>query len=407
MMDVIKIGGGICSPTGFQAAGVHCGFRKNKDKKDLGLIVSDVDCNVAAVFTQNKVKGAPITVDKEHIKNGKIRAVICNSGNANTCAANGIEIAKGTCELTAKALNIKPEDVFVSSTGVIGEPMNIEIFKEGVPRVVNNLSYNGSDDFAHAIMTTDTVKKEAAYSFEISGCEVKIGGVAKGSGMIHPNMATMLCFITTDVNITAEMLQKALNSDIKDSFNQISIDGDTSTNDTMCIMANGLAGNVLIEQEDENYRKFCKALATLTVNLAKGVVKDGEGASKLIECTVSKAPDKQIARQVSKSVVTSTLFKAAVFGEDANWGRILCAIGYSGADFDISLTDVYLRSEKGSIAVCKDGTYYKFDEDIAAGILTDDEIFVDIVLNQGLYEAKAWGCDLSYEYVRINGDYRT
>lgn len=406
-MDINKIGGGICAPQGFMAAGVHCGFRKNKDKKDLGIVVSDKMCKVAAVFTQNKVKGAPILVDKEHIKDGNIKAIICNSGNANTCASNGMEIANRTCELLAKELGIKPGDVFVSSTGVIGEPMNISTFEEGIPRVVKELSYTGSNDFAHAIMTTDTVKKEGAYSFKIAGKEIKIGGVAKGSGMIHPNMATMLCFITTDLNITSEMLQKALNRDIRDSFNQISVDGDTSTNDTMCILANGMAGNKLIETENEDYRAFCDALAVLTKNLAKGVVKDGEGATKMIECTVTKAPDKHIARKVSKGVVTSTLFKAAIFGEDANWGRILCAIGYSGADFDINFVDVYLRSELGKILVCKDGTYHKFDEDLAAQILTEDEIFVDIVMNQGLYEAKAWGCDLSYEYVRINGDYRT
>ncbi len=406
-MDISKIGGGICAPKGYMASGIHCGFRKNRDKKDLGIIVSDKECSVAAVFTQNKVKGAPIAVDKEHIKDGKIRAVICNSGNANTCAVNGIEVAENTCRLLAEALDIKKEDVFVSSTGVIGEPLKFETFEEGVPRAVKELSYTGSDDFAHAIMTTDTVKKEAAYSFKIAGKEVKIGGVAKGSGMIHPNMATMLCFITTDADITPEMLQKALNRDIKDSFNQISVDGDTSTNDTVCLMANGMAENILIDTEDENYRTFCDALATLTKQLAKGVVKDGEGATKMIECTVTKAPDKQIARRISKAVITSTLFKSAIFGEDANWGRILCAVGYSGADFDINFVDVYLRSKIGSILVCKDGSYYEFDEDMAAEILTDDEIFVDIDLNQGLYDAKAWGCDLSYEYVRINGDYRT
>lgn len=406
-MDISKIGGGICAPKGYMASGIHCGFRKNRDKKDLGIIVSDKECSVAAVFTQNKVKGAPIAVDKEHIKDGKIRAVICNSGNANTCAVNGIEVAENTCRLLAEVLDIKKEDVFVSSTGVIGEPLKFETFEEGVPRAVKELSYTGSDDFAHAIMTTDTVKKEAAYSFKIAGKEVKIGGVAKGSGMVHPNMATMLCFITTDADITPEMLQKALNRDIKDSFNQISVDGDTSTNDTVCLMANGMAENILIDTEDENYRTFCDALATLTKQLAKGVVKDGEGATKMIECTVTKAPDKQIARRISKAVITSTLFKSAIFGEDANWGRILCAVGYSGADFDINFVDVYLRSKIGSILVCKDGSYYEFDEDMAAEILTDDEIFVDIDLNQGLYDAKAWGCDLSYEYVRINGDYRT
>lgn len=406
-MDISKIGGGICAPKGYMASGIHCGFRKNRDKKDLGIIVSDKECSVAAVFTQNKVKGAPIAVDKEHIKDGKIRAVICNSGNANTCAVNGIEVAENTCRLLAEALDIKKEDVFVSSTGVIGEPLKFETFEEGVPRAVKELSYTGSDDFAHAIMTTDTVKKEAAYSFKIAGKEVKIGGVAKGSGMIHPNMATMLCFITTDAYITPEILQKALNRDIKDSFNQISVDGDTSTNDTVCLMANGMAENILIDTEDENYRTFCDALATLTKQLAKGVVKDGEGATKMIECTVTKAPDKQIARRISKAVITSILFKSAIFGEDANWGRILCAVGYSGADFDINFVDVYLRSKIGSILVCKDGSYYEFDEDMAAEILTDDEIFVDIDLNQGLYDAKAWGCDLSYEYVRINGDYRT
>lgn len=406
-MKIEFIHGGICAPKGFQASAVHCGIRKNKTKKDLSLIISDVLCNVAAVYTKNKVKGAPIAVTKENIKDGTAKAIICNSGNANTCAPNGIEIAQKTCDLLGKALGIPPTDVIVSSTGVIGEPMSIEPFEKGIPEAVSALSYDGSDQAAEGIMTTDTVKKELAVSFLLGEKECHIGGIAKGSGMIHPNMATMLSFITTDVAITHEMLKKALSTDVADTFNQISIDGDTSTNDTVAIMANGLAENKIIDQEGEDFQTFCKALNTITAELSRGIAKDGEGATKLLECIVSGAPDANTARIISKSVITSSLFKAAMFGEDANWGRALCAIGYADAEFDINKVDVTLSSAKGKVEVCKSAAYNPYSEEVAAEILAEDEIKILVALNQGDGEGRAWGCDLTYDYVKINGDYRT
>lgn len=406
-MFIEFINGGVCAPKGFQAAGVHCGLRKNKSKKDLALIVSDVNCNVAAVYTQNKVKGAPIIVTKEHIKNGMAKAIICNSGNANTCAPNGVEIATQTCEILAKELDISPQDIIVSSTGVIGLPLLLEPFQTGIPKLVKKLSYDGSDMAAHGIMTTDTLKKEVAVSVIIGNKECHIGGIAKGSGMIHPNMATMLCYITTDVAITSEMLQKALHSDVVDTFNQVSVDGDTSTNDTVAIMANGLAGNTIIDTEGKDFEVFCKALNTITVPLAKGIAKDGEGATKMLECIVSGAPDKKTARVISKSVITSSLFKSAMFGEDANWGRALCAIGYADAEFDINKVDIVLSSSKGNVEVCKNSGYNTFSEEAAAEILSESEIKILVSMNQGEAKARAWGCDLTYNYVKINGNYRT
>ncbi len=401
------IEGGICAPKGYKAAGIHCGIRKNKFKKDLALITSDKRASVAAVFTTNKVKGAPIAVTRENIKDGYASAIICNSGNANTCAPNGAQIARDTCALTAEALGIDAADVIVSSTGVIGEAMSIEPFKAGIPTLVKHLSENGSDDAAHAIMTTDTEKKEAAFSFELGGKECRIAGIAKGSGMINPNMATMLCFITTDVAITPALLQKALSNDILDTFNQIWIDGDTSTNDTVALMANGMAGNAEITEEGLDYAVFCGALSAVTSRLSRKIAKDGEGASKLIECVVSGAPDKQTARIVSKSVISSNLFKAAVFGRDANWGRALCAIGYSKADFDAGNIDVVLSSEVGSVKVCSHSEYSPYSEEEASEILGADEIKVLVDLHLGDASAAAFGCDLTYEYVRINGDYRS
>ena len=406
-MYIEFIDGGICAPKGFQASGVHCGIRQNKTKKDLSLIVSDAMCTAAAVYTKNKVKGAPITVTKEHLKDGKAKAIICNSGNANTCAPNGVEIAKQTCELLAKELNISASDIIVSSTGVIGLPMSIEPFERGIPKLVKKLSYDGSDDAARGFMTTDTVKKEFAVSLIIGNRECHIGGIAKGSGMIHPNMATMLCYLTTDVAITSEMLQKALSNDILDTFNQLSVDGDTSTNDTVAILANGLAENAVIDSEGKDFETFCAALNVINSAIVKALAKDGEGASKLLECIVSDAPDQKTARVVSKSVITSSLFKSAMFGEDANWGRALCAIGYADAEFDAENIDIVLSSAKGSIEVCKGSSYCWFSEEEASEILSEKEIKILVSLNQGDAQAMAWGCDLTYKYVKINGDYRS
>jgi glutamate N-acetyltransferase/amino-acid N-acetyltransferase len=398
---------GVCAPKGFRASGVHCGFRANQKKKDLGIIFSDVPCNAAAVFTQNKVKGAPIDVSREHIKNGKAQAIVVNSGNANTCAPNGLAIARETCKLTADALGIGETDVIVASTGVIGETPDVSLFRTGVPRAAKKLSYSGSDGIARAIMTTDRVPKQAAVSFTISGKKCVIGGIAKGSGMINPNMATLLCFITTDAAISKKMLRKAINLDVAETFNQISVDGDTSTNDTLAILANGLAGNAEIATENEDFETFCNALRKVTVTLCRGLAKDGEGATKLLECVVSGAPTKKIARLASSSVIGSDLVKSAAFGEDANWGRILCAVGYTEANFDCSNIDVHISSAAGTILVCKGSEAVKLDENKAAKILAMDEIKLTVNLHQGEAEAIAYGCDLTYGYVRINGRYRS
>lgn len=402
------IDGGVCAPKGFQAAGVHCGIRsKNTDKKDLALIVSDELCTAAAVYTQNKVKGAPIAVTREHLKDGKAKAVICNSGNANTCAPNGVEIAKKTCDLAAEHIGIKAENIIVCSTGVIGEELIMEPFEKGMKPLVKALSYEGGTLAAEAIMTTDTVSKECAVEFELGGKTCRIGATAKGSGMINPNMATMLSFITTDAAISSSMLQQALSQDIKDSYNQISVDGDTSTNDTVAIMANGLCGNPEIEGDGEAFKQFCEALAMVTKVLAKKLAADGEGATKLIECQVTGAPDKETARSLSKSVISSDLLKSAMFGEDANWGRVLCAIGYAPADFSADDITVEMSSKKGSIKVCEHSALYPHSEEKAAEILSETEIKIEVNLNQGQEQAAAWGCDLTYDYVKINGDYRS
>lgn len=406
-MNTGFIEGGICAPKGFQASGVHCGIRGNTSKNDLSLILSDVMCSAAAVYTKNKVKGAPLLITKEHLADGKAVAVICNSGNANTCAPNGIEIAVKTCDLLAEKLEVNPEDIIVASTGVIGQPMSMVPFEKGIPEAIGKLSDNGSEEAAFGIMTTDTVKKEFAVKFELGGKECKIGGIAKGSGMIHPNMATMLCFLTTDAAIAPELLHKALSADILDTFNQLSVDGDTSTNDMVSVMANGLAGNVLIDKEGEDFNVFCAALNQVTSAIVKALAKDGEGAGKLLECTVTGAPDQETARTISKSVITSSLFKAAMFGEDANWGRVLCAIGYADAEFDIDKVDVSLASVKGKVDVCKGAAYNEYSEEEASVILKEDEISILVSLNQGEAEAKAWGCDLTYSYVEINGSYRS
>ena len=405
MMKMIE--GGVCAAKGFTAAGVHCGIRKNRTKNDIALIYSEVPASAAAVYTTNLVKGAPLTVTKKHLENGTAQAVICNSGNANTCNANGIEIAEEMSALTAKALGINADDIVVASTGVIGQPLDIEPIAAGIPELVKNLSVNGCDDAAQGIMTTDTVKKEVAVEFEIGGKTCHIGGIAKGSGMIHPNMATMLVFITTDAAVAPEMLKKALSSDIADTFNMVSVDGDTSTNDMVTVLANGMAGNELITAEGEDFAAFMKALNTVTVNLCRMIAGDGEGATKLLECVVDGAKDVACAKAVAKSVICSSLLKAAMFGADANWGRVLCAIGYSGAAVDVNKIDVSFKSCKGEIAVCKNGAGIDFSEDDAKEILLEKEIDILVSLNDGDKTATAWGCDLTYDYVKINGDYRT
>ena len=403
-MDIIS--GGICAAKGFKANGIHCGIRKNKTKKDLSLIFSEKRANTAAVYTTNLVKGAPLTVTKNHIADGYAQAVICNSGNANTCNANGIEIAEQMSELLGAQMGIDAKDVVVASTGVIGQPLDIEPIKNGIPELVNGLG-DKSIEAAEGIMTTDTRVKEIAVSFNIGGKECKIGGIAKGSGMIHPNMATMLVFITTDCAISSEMLCKALSSDIQNTFNMVSIDGDTSTNDMVTVLANGMAENKEITAEGDDFEAFMKALNTVTVYLCRCIAADGEGATKLIECNVTGAKDLKTAKTVAKSVICSSLLKAAMFGADANWGRVLCAIGYSGADVDVNKIDVSFKSPKGEITVCENGAGIDFSEEIAKEILLESEIQIKVALNDGEFSSTAWGCDLTYDYVKINGDYRT
>ena len=404
-MNIIK--GGVCAAKGFMANGIHCGIRKNQSKKDLALIVSDTPATAAAVYTTNLVKGAPLLVTKKHIENGIARAVICNSGNANTCNANGCEIAEEMSRLVEKAVGVKADDVVVASTGVIGQPLDLEPIKNGMPELVKGLSCDNGLSAAQAIMTTDTVHKEIAVEFKIGDKTCRLGGIAKGSGMIHPNMATMLVFLTSDVKISKAMLQKALSGDIADTFNMISIDGDTSTNDMVVILANGKAENEEITAEGEDFDIFMKALNTVTVHLCRMIAGDGEGATKLLECKVSGAADKETAKTVAKSVICSSLLKAAMFGADANWGRVLCAIGYSGAAVDINKIDVSFKSAKGEIAVCKMGSGIEFSEEKAKEILLESEIEILVNLNSGEASSTAWGCDLTYDYVKINGDYRT
>lgn len=401
------VNGGVCAAKGFRAGGIHCGIRKNRTKNDLSLIVSEVPATAAAVYTTNKVKGAPLLVTKKHLENHRARAVICNSGNANTCNSNGIEIAEQMSALLANGMGIDADDVVVASTGVIGQPLNLEPIAAGISQLIAALDENGSREAALGIMTTDTKVKEIAVSFEIGGKECRIGGIAKGSGMIHPNMATMLVFITTDAAISDTLLQKALSGDIQNTFNMVSIDGDTSTNDMVCVLANGMAQNPVICEENEDFDVFMKALNTVTVGLCRMIAGDGEGATKLLECKVRGAKDAQTAKCVAKSVICSSLTKAAMFGADANWGRILCAIGYSGADVDVTKIDVSFASAKGTILVCKDGAGVDFSEEKAKEILLEEEIDILIELNDGAAAATAWGCDLTYDYVKINGDYRT
>ena len=405
--DMKIIEGGVCAAKGFTANGIHCGIRKNHSKKDMTLILSAVPASAAAVYTTNLVKGAPLTVTKNHIADGIAQAVICNSGNANTCNANGIEIAEAMSDLVAKQLNIKAEDVIVASTGVIGQPLSIDPIAAGLAALAEGLSADGGKAAAEGIMTTDTVMKEVAVEFLLDGKTCHIGGIAKGSGMIHPNMATMLVFLTTDCAIAPDMLQKALSGDIANTFNMISVDGDTSTNDMVTVLANGMAGNEKIVAEGEAFSTFMKALNTVTIALCRKIAGDGEGATKLLECKVTSAADLATAKTVAKSVICSSLLKAAMFGADANWGRVLCAIGYSGADVDVNKINVAFRSPAGTISVCENGAGVPFSEEIAKQILLEKEIEILVELNSGDAASTAWGCDLTYEYVKINGDYRT
>ena len=404
-MKVIE--GGVCAAKGFRANGVHCGIRKNHSKKDLSLIFSTVPASAAAVYTTNLVKGAPLTVAKQHLANGTAQAVICNSGNTNTRKANGIEITEETSALAASALGISADDVVVASTGVIGQPLSIDPIAAGLPELAAGLSENGSGTAAEGIMTTDTVRKEVAVAFTLGGKTCRLGGIAKGSGMIHPNMATMLVFLTTDAAISPKMLRKALSGDIANTFNMLSIDGDTSTNDMVTILANGLAGNPEVTEEGEDFTAFMQALNSVTIALCRKIAGDGEGATKLLECKVTGAADLPTAKTVAKSVICSSLLKAAMFGADANWGRVLCAIGYSGADVDVHKVDVAFRSPAGTVAVCKDGAGLDFSEEIAKKVLLEKEIEILVELNSGNFASTAWGCDLTYDYVKINGDYRT
>ena len=404
------IDGGVCAAQGFRAAGLHVGVKThNVNKKDVALIVSDSDCAAAAVFTTNVVKAAPIHVTKAHLANGRARAVVANSGNANACAPLGEENAKRMCAAAAKAIGCGAEDVLVCSTGVIGQTLRVNVIEEGMEELASLLERSGagSDAAAHAIMTTDTVKKEAAVETTVGGKTVRIGGIAKGSGMIHPNMGTMLCFITTDCAISPEMIRKALVDTAHVSFNRISVDGDTSTNDTCLVLANGLAGNETITGEGEDYAAFLEALKALCVRLARMMAKDGEGARHLITCTVSGAKDEESAQTIAKSVISSTLTKAAIFGCDANWGRVLCAMGYSGEEFDPDKVDVAFASAAGEIPVCRQGRGLDFDEDLAKRILTEDEVEIRVRMGEGDAACTCWGCDITYDYIKINGDYRT
>lgn len=405
-----RIEGGVCAAQGFRAAGIHVGVKTHASwKKDVALIVSDVDCAAAAVFTKNVVKAAPIHVDMAHLADGKARAIVANSGNANACAPNGEENAERMCAAAAKAVGCRAEDVLVSSTGVIGQTLNVEAIEKGMPELYAALerSPEASDAAGHAIMTTDTVKKEAAVETMIGGKTVRIGGIAKGSGMIHPNMGTMLCFLTTDCAISSAMIKTALLAAAKASFNRISVDGDTSTNDTCCVLANGLAGNTPIEAPGPDYEAFLEALQALCVDLAKRMASDGEGAKHLITCSVSGAASEESAEIISKSVISSTLTKAAIFGADANWGRVLCAMGYSGEAFQPDKVDVRFASGAGEILVCRQGRGVDFDEDLAKKILTEHDVGIRIAMGEGSGACTCWGCDITYDYIKINGDYRT
>lgn len=406
------IDGGVCAAQGFKANGIQCGLKhegsiNTTKKNDLAVIIADKECTAAAVYTTNKVKGAPIQVTRENIADGKAWGVVVNSVNANTCNADGVEKAQKMCELASKEFDLKASDFIVASTGVIGQPLPIEPIEKGMPELCKGVSYTGNTEAVNAIMTTDTMPKECAVEFTIGGKKCVMGGMLKGSGMIHPNMATTLTFITTDVAISHEYLQRALSNIIKTTLNMVSVDGDTSTNDMVCVMANGMAENNLIAMDNEDFAQFENALYVVMVNLARMMARDGEGATKLIECVVTGADSIRTAQVVSKSVITSSLFKTAMFGEDANWGRILCAIGYADADFDINCVDVDIASKAGKVEVCRNGAGVPFSEEEAKKILMEEEITILVTLGDGEYNAAAWGCDLTYDYVKINGDYRS
>ena len=401
-----QVTGGVCAAQGFSAAGIHCGIRKNQAKRDLALIYSAVPASAAAVYTTNLVKGAPLTVTKAHLADGKAQAIVCNSGNANTCNADGIAVAEEMSALTAAALHIAPQDVIVASTGVIGQPLDLAPIRTGLPQLAAALG-DHSDQAAEGIMTTDTQPKEIAVQFTAGGKTCTIGGIAKGSGMIHPNLATMLVFLTTDCAISAPMLHAALTGDVSDTFNMVSVDGDTSTNDMVTVLASGLAGNDEIISDGADFEVFSAALATLCTDLCTAIAADGEGATKMIQCNVRNFSDPDGARVLAKSVISSSLVKTAMFGADANWGRILCALGYAGVDIDTSKIDVKFASAKGEILVCEDGRAYPFSEEKAKEILLENRVIIDVDMKSGGESATAWGCDLSYEYVHINGDYRS
>ena len=408
------ISGGVTAPKGFRAAGVYCGVKAShagvpgtQGKPDLAMIVSDCECTAAATYTLNRVKAAPLYVTMGHLEDGVCRGIVANSGNANACAPLSHENAEKMCELAAAATGLKPQDFAVASTGVIGQTLNIAAIEKGMPMVAGELSYEGSDAAAHAIMTTDTVKKEIAVTVTIGGKPVTVGAIAKGSGMIHPNMGTMLCFITTDCAITSEMLSDALHDIVPRTFNRVTVDGDTSTNDMCVVLANGMAENTQIEWKDDDYTLFYKALYQVCETMARSIAGDGEGASRLITCIVTGARSEETAERLAKAVVGSSLVKAAMFGADANWGRVLCAMGYSKAPFRPEYVDVSFSSDQGEILVCQHGTGVDFDEDLAKKILSQDEVVIAVNLHEGDDQATCWGCDLTYEYVKINGDYRS
>ncbi len=406
------IDGGVCAAQGFKANGIQCGLKhegsiNTTKKNDLAVIIADKECTAAAVYTTNKVKGAPIQVTRENIADGKAWGVIVNSVNANTCNADGVEKAQKMCELVSEQFDLKPSDFIVASTGVIGQPLPIRPIKHGMHKLCQGVSYTGNTEAVNAIMTTDTMPKECAVEFELGGKKCVMGGMLKGSGMIHPNMATTLTFITTDAAISHEYLQRALSDVVKTTLNMVSVDGDTSTNDMVCVMANGMAENNTVSMDNEDFAQFENALFIVMVNLARMMARDGEGATKLIQCVCAGADSVQTAQTVAKSVITSSLFKAAMFGEDANWGRILCAIGYADADFDINNVGVCIASKAGKITVCENGAGVEFSEEEAKKILMEEEITILVTLGDGEYNATAWGCDLTYDYVKINGDYRS
>ncbi len=407
-LNIKYIDGGVTAPNGFLASGIHCGLKKSNLKKDLALIYSEVPAAAAGMYTKNKVKGAPIYITKEHLSNKKAQAIIINSGNANTCNGDdGLNKAKKMTSLQAKALNLKTDDVLVASTGVIGVPLNIDAVKSGIPLLTEKLSKDGSNDASLAIMTTDTFQKQLAVEFYLGDKKVTIGSMAKGSGMIEPNMGTMLSFLTTDISIAPELLDEALKSSVTVTYNRVSVDGDTSTNDMILVLANGLAENPTITEKNDDYYTFVQVLTNLNTIMAKNIAKDGEGATKLLECQILGAKTEEDAVILGKSVINSSLVKTAMFGSDANWGRILCALGYAKIDFDPEKVDVSFESSAGSIKVCEAGSSLSFDEDIAKKVLSENEIVIKVNLFLGDHDAYVWGCDLSYEYVKINGDYRS